>query len=137
MPALSTDHRTMTVTQDQMGRTVVVIPDTDVRDLQAEVTRGWTELYGVADGYSREFLPGTWAYDMTRAILAAVAERAEDERDRREAGGPDPRAIVFVCGTSGWDADARWWADYDRTKDLHVSGYPSKVRGKDAYEFTG
>jgi hypothetical protein len=118
------------VSTDHMGRVVAIVPDEVAERLRASIEDGWTEIRGVADGYSRDFARGTWVYNATMRILDEVAksgtERAEraaaDERGYREYYG-------FIVGESDWSDETRWWVDYPANAGLHVPGFPATKYG--------
>lgn len=133
------DPADVAVYADKMGREVIVIPDDVARALRREINRGWCEIPGVADGYSRKFPEGTWVYAAVQVILAAYAasdipdvrdDRAHDQAAaaRQWAGGDWPHTYAFIVGESGFDATEAWWRDYDNTTDLHLHANPSTSR---------
>lgn len=143
----------VTITVDDMGREIIVLPDPVAAELAYEVRRGWREL---PDDYgeSRQFAPGTWAYTTIALILATYAaspvsetltlwpepddtgrlmpplthaERARRHRERASGPYADAAGSLFIIGRTGWDFRARWWALDVRSlghKALHPYGYP-------------
>jgi hypothetical protein len=136
VPELTAEDITITV--DNMGREVIVIPDAVAAELGHEVRRGWREFRGEANGESRRFAPGTWAYRTTDLIMTVFAESTVSETltmwpekprhgdeifpkptrarmaeiVRERTAGPNGYLAggAFIIGRSGWDFAARWWA---------------------------
>lgn len=135
----------VTVTLDQHGREVIVIPDGVAAAISAEVHDGWTECKGMMYGESRRFEPGTWMYDTTVTLLNAFAASAaptglDDQgtwmvnRDREEAArGTTLHALIV--GVSGWDTTDKTWKDHEETWYLRVHGR-IHLRGTD-YRYEG
>src|SRR5689334_24946504 len=75
-----------TVTADSMGRPVVVIDDSNWELLDRVKSDGWTEIPGMADGYSRPIPADSDAGIVLTSIALAVATSAESsDRDQRIA----------------------------------------------------
>lgn len=156
-PAPELTAADVVVTCDNNGREIIVIPDAIAAELAAEVRRGWREFRGEANGESRRFAPGTWAYRTTDTIMSAYTasaipealamwpekdhshlnfppltheRRAQVDRERASGGNGYLAGSAFIIGRSGWDFDARWWAFDVRSlahKALSPMGYPARV----------
>lgn len=164
-PAPELTAEDITVTVDNAGREIIVIPDAVAAELAHEVRRGWREFRGQADGESRRFAPGTWAYRTTDLIMSVYtasepaealsmwpepdqtgrthprlshAERARIDRERATGGNGCLAGAAFIIGRSGWDTAARWWAFDVRSlahKALSPRAYPARVTRADVGHF--
>lgn len=125
----------VTVTVDQIGREVLVLPDAVVARLRAEIRDGWREIPDVNDGYSRPFPPGSWVHRTTMTLLAAYTaslipvelagrRRGQAQRDRQAAAEYGCLSWSIVA-RSGWDAARRWWTEPD-DPGWHVPGCPHR-----------
>jgi hypothetical protein len=141
-PALRLTGAEVTVTMDQFGREVLLVPDAVARYMRTQVLDGWTECGVGATGRSRAFTALTHMFALTATLAETFAAsdppaempadlRAEalQDRERVAAGGT---CYAQVIGAGGWDATAR---DYLGATDLHVPGSPYRVRhaGLDAF----
>lgn len=108
------------VTADNADRLVVVLPDEVAAWLAAERNDGYKDFLG-AGGESRIFPAGSPVNNALSRILAAVAERATEERDRMEAACYHV-TYAMIVGHSDWNPDTRWWVDYRNHRHLHVGG---------------
>jgi hypothetical protein len=147
----------ITVTVDNMGREIIVIPDAIAAEIAHEVRRGWREFRGLADGESRQFAPGTWMHRTTELIMTTYAastpaealtlwpepdttgqshprrthaEHARIDRERASGPGGSLAGAAFIIGRSGWDFAARWWAFDVRSlahRSLRPGGSPARA----------
>jgi hypothetical protein len=141
----------ITVTVDNSGREIIVIPDAVAAELAYEVRRGWRESRSEdQSGESRKFAPGTWAYRTTDLIMTTYAtsevsetltmwpekdhshlsfppltheRRAQVDRERATGPGGYLAGAAFIIGRGGWDFGSRWWA-YDVRSLAHRSLTP-------------
>ncbi len=144
---------------DHMGREVITVPDEVAVRLRQKIDAGWTEIPGVADGYSRPFALDSWVGRVTDTILAAYAASPVpdgiDDKPRnrgwsdveaaqrsRERAGKYHYMGVFIVGESAWDEAGRWWAHDVRDpqhKRLSVHANPTRVTrgGRECVEWGG
>ncbi|MFD5814672.1 hypothetical protein [Streptomyces sp. NPDC127038] len=126
---LTTDD--VTVTTDHAGRLYAVIPDDIARPLTVASLKG---IDPQARGMFFESDPhpaDSWAATTVRSIFEALLASPLAHEDvhtwglgqYREFGGGT--FYGFIVGESGWDPEARWWRDQERTGDLCVRGTAS------------
>jgi hypothetical protein len=104
---------------DKMGRKVTIIPDAMAVALREASHAGWVEIVGMADGYSRDYAPGTVPHTLATELL-----------DYWRADGA---ATCLVVGESGWDDAAAWWAPSTSHSgfDMRFHVGPLPVRNRD------
>ncbi|MEU9354936.1 hypothetical protein AB0D65_29075 [Streptomyces griseoloalbus] len=128
-PAPALTAADVTVTTDNMGRVYAVIPD-DVARLLAVASLEGVDMN--ARGYDPQesvvHPADSWAAATVRVIFDALLDCPDVTEDVHEWGLGQYRTWGggtfwgFIVGRSGWDADTRWWRDYDRTGHLRVRG---------------
>ncbi|MER7952022.1 hypothetical protein ABTY59_31990 [Streptomyces sp. NPDC096079] len=132
----------VTMTTDHAGRAYAVVPDEVARLLALASRKGIdTEARGIC--FESDPHPAdSWTARTVRTIFEAVLASPETTEDvhahglwlyRKWDGGTFYGSIV---GTSGWDADTRWWRDYANTRDLRVSG-SANIASKDRRHVAG
>ncbi|MFK0294287.1 hypothetical protein ACIQU6_27970 [Streptomyces sp. NPDC090442] len=118
----------VTVTTDAAGRLYAVIPNTVARLLAIAAREGINPNARGIDFQSVAHPANSWAATTVRTIFEAILAARPDEANnvcsglglyRRYGGGT---FYGFICGEGAWDADARWWRDYDNTHDLRIRG---------------
>ncbi|EMF20384.1 hypothetical protein H114_32614 [Streptomyces gancidicus BKS 13-15] len=128
-PTLTADQ--VTVTADQMGRPVAVVPDDVARLLAAASREGIDPEARGIDFESVAHPADSWVAVTVRTVFEAVLAARPDDADDLSSGLGQYRTYGggtfygFIVGTSGWDPDTRWWSDYDNTRDVHVGGFPT------------
>ncbi|MFI1201691.1 hypothetical protein ACH4VR_19930 [Streptomyces sp. NPDC020883] len=105
----------VTITLDQWGRPVIVLPD-DIAARLAASSRTDVKDYGYGHFESRRFDAGTYETRAIRTLFEAVLAAHPDEQGlgQYERFGTG-YFYGWIVGASGWDADARTWKDGDIT----------------------
>jgi hypothetical protein len=109
----------VTVDSDHMGRVYAIVPDDIAHRLNVAVRANWKH-YGWM-GESEVFPFDHWVSQVSRTILAAVADFAAEERVREEARRYG-QFVGFIVGERGWDKERKWWADYSNNRAYQVDG---------------
>ncbi|GAA5070514.1 hypothetical protein [Streptomyces similanensis] len=119
----------VTVTTDHMGRLYAVIPDHVARPLAVASHAGIDpQARGYFSQESTAHPAGSWVAATVRTIFAALLASPVSAADVRERGlgqyltWDGGTFYGFIVGESGWNADTRWWRNYETTGDLHVRG---------------
>ncbi|MER5301389.1 hypothetical protein ABT039_18205 [Streptomyces lasiicapitis] len=110
----------ITMTLDQWGQPVVVLPD-DVAARLATSSRMGIKDYGYCHFESRSY--GSESYE-TRAIRTIFEAVLATHPDALGLGQYERYGTGYFCGwtvgASGWDMATRTWKDYAATKHLRV-----------------
>ncbi|GAA2439242.1 hypothetical protein [Streptomyces glaucus] len=127
MPTLTVAD--VTPTTDHMGRVYAVIPDDVARLLAAAALEGvGLNARGYFPQESVAHPADSWAAATVRTIFDALLASPVVTDDVHQWGLSQYRTWDggtfhgFIVGESGWDANTRWWRDYDHTGDLRVRG---------------
>ncbi|MBZ6476751.1 hypothetical protein [Streptomyces griseocarneus] len=120
----------ITVPLDTWDRPVVVLPD-DVAARMAASSRTDVKNYGYCHFESRRFSPDSYETRAIQTIFESVLAAHPDEQGlgQYERYGTG-YFYGYIVGTSGWDASARTWRDYENTQHLHVDGIHLRHDGR-------
>ncbi|MEW1700777.1 hypothetical protein ACIQCR_16810 [Streptomyces sp. NPDC093249] len=122
MEPLSFAVEHVSVAVDEWDRAVAVIPDTVAARLTVASGEGVRD-YGYGHHESRRFPADSYETRAVRVIFEAlVAANVVQHGVQQFARFGSGYFYGFVVGVSGWDIDARTWADYATNKHIQVSG---------------
>ncbi|MEU5748296.1 hypothetical protein ABZ804_22490 [Streptomyces sp. NPDC047726] len=135
-PAPALTPADVTITTDHAHRLYAIVPDDTARLLNAASREGIDPkargMFFQSETHAADSWPAATVRTIFEAVLAARPEMGRDLSSglgqyRTYDGG---HFHGFIVGTSAWDTEARWWAEYGQHNDLIVQGASIATRDR-------